>query len=156
MLGRTHGAVGALTSLAIIKCTGVELDVITSSSALVIGTLGGLLPDIDHTGSTLGKKIKIIGKILKHRGITHTVYFAFLTSVILFLITNSYVYTLCLFGSVLSHILGDMLTAQGVEPFKLGKLFSKKICIPILAYIPILERIILIGSIMLIGYIGMP
>ncbi len=34
--------------------------------------VGSLLPDIDHSNSQISKKIPIIAKLLKHRGVTHS------------------------------------------------------------------------------------
>ncbi|MGL5972788.1 MAG: metal-dependent hydrolase [Oscillospiraceae bacterium] len=75
MLGKTHVAIGITTSVAVATVCGVTPTLLAVNTAIGVGALGGYLPDIDHAGSTLGSKIPILPHLLKHRGVTHTVYF---------------------------------------------------------------------------------
>jgi len=96
---------------------------------LISGALtGSNLPDLDATS-----------KLVKHRGFTHTVWFAMITSVIgaaaLFVIIQyipiesviefnqaDRILAAGIFGvsigiGVLTHLLGDMITPRGIKPF---------------------------------------
>ncbi|BAC24734.1 b1728 [Wigglesworthia glossinidia endosymbiont of Glossina brevipalpis] len=98
-----------------------------------------LLPDMDHPGSFLGKKLNWISipisKTFGHRGFTHSLLSLFLLYVIIFsnIFNTNYVFPLDFSYSLLvgyfSHILADFFTPFGVPlfwPFKF------KICLPIL------------------------
>lgn len=113
--------------------------------------LGSVLPDIDHRGSFIGRRLRIIstpfamagfatkqvkkvantvtGKkgstdsIISHRGITHTLIFAIALSTLLaYLVLQlsgfsqaiMLFFVLGLFGGMISHLVLDMLTKQGV------------------------------------------
>ena len=65
LTGKTHAAAGAATALLI----GTNLP------QLVLVVAGSLLPDIDHSGSMLGKHIKPVSRRLKHRHLTHSLLF---------------------------------------------------------------------------------
>ena len=97
MTGKTHAAAGIAAALAL----G------TNIPQLALAAAGSILPDIDHSGSTLGKHIKPLSKHLKHRGLTHSLLFLIVTSLI-----SPY-----LGLGVLTHIALDMLNPQGVKLF---------------------------------------
>jgi len=141
MMAPAHMAVGMATSLALAKMMHVELDIVTINQALAVGVLGGLLPDIDHANSKLGRRIPLLPHLLTHRGITHTVYFiavcAFLFSMLSFPIWMLY----CFCVAIVSHIIGDMLTPAGIKPFKIFHFFEYSVCFPILK-IPLVEKMI--------------
>lgn len=80
MTGKTH-KIGGLT--AGIMATALLFDNPVNTETWLIGlpliaasVLGSLLPDLDHTGSTLGKKLKFISYPLSrafgHRGFVHS------------------------------------------------------------------------------------
>lgn len=92
--------------------------------------LGGVLPDIDHPNSTIGKKVKPlakqINKIFGHRTITHA---PSLYMLLLFIFLKcmekipeeisiylNYI-LLGLFVGVCSHLIGDMFTKGGIPMF---------------------------------------
>ena len=97
LTGKTHAAAGAATALLI----GTNLPQL----ALVVA--GSLLPDIDHSGSMLGKHIKPISRRLKHRHLTHSLLFLLAAHII-----SPY-----LGIGVFTHIFLDMLNPQGVKLF---------------------------------------
>jgi len=72
MTGRTHSALGILTSLVLIHQT--QLDSYTITTAV---TIGSLLPYIDSQKITLSKMVlplsKLVDSVTKHRGFTHTI-----------------------------------------------------------------------------------
>ena len=94
---------------------------------LLGGYIGGLLPDIDHPGSKMGRALYpiawVVNKLFGHRGATHSLIALLLTSV-LFLIPSfllegftSFLYTQFAIGisvGYLSHLLPDMSTKSGV------------------------------------------
>ncbi len=69
MTGKTHAAAGAFIGAVIGQLTGSPLE------GFFLGMFAGLLPDIDHPRSTLGRKRKslslAVNAIAGHRGITH-------------------------------------------------------------------------------------
>ena len=44
--------------------------------AMAALTLGSILPDIDHRDSLVGRHVPILPRLLKHRGVTHSLLFA--------------------------------------------------------------------------------
>ena len=147
MLGKTHitlglglGALSATTFSAITQTTFSALDLSIFYGAV---TLGALLPDIDEPNSTIGRKTIGISNAIKtlcgHRGLTHSIAFIALVSLLSLLacalggdilreipLIASYVEVANLqgdnieifaFGLVLGcifHLIGDMLTISGV------------------------------------------
>ncbi|WP_455539139.1 metal-dependent hydrolase [Terrisporobacter sp.] len=98
--------------------------------------LGALISDIDMKGSYISKRFiilhKLFGKRFKHRGFTHSLLFvgilAFAGDTI-YLSSNNNVVFACIFSGflagVISHIILDLLTKEGVELFyPLGINFS--------------------------------
>lgn len=151
MRGKTHLAVGALSSLLIAKwISNVDLNIITVNQALILGAIGGVLPDCDHASSMVGSKIPIIPHLLIHRGPTHTPYFALLVTFFLSLANIPTWMLMSFCGAIISHCLGDMLTADGLKFFKFGPFFTKTYRLPILTVLPMLESIIEILSYFLI------
>lgn len=86
MIGKTH-IVGGITLATAGLCICAVSDLNNAQSyfayknlfpvGMLIGSaLGSLLPDIDHEGSTISKKLKVVAKVTSkttsHRGITHT------------------------------------------------------------------------------------
>lgn len=98
MLGYTHRmggiALGAAVPVIVQKQFGVMIDdpLIFVSLTMSGGALGSLIPDIDSTTSTLGRKIKPISKFISqkfgHRGGTHTILSCILFSILCFYITK--------------------------------------------------------------------
>lgn len=85
MTGKTHAAAGAFIGVLIGQLTGSPLE------GFFLGMFAGLLPDIDHPRSTLGRKRKslslAVNAIAGHRGITHTVWFCLVAAVGIALLT---------------------------------------------------------------------
>ena len=100
-------------------------------------SVGGLMPDLDHPRSALGRRMPFISiplsRLFGHRGFTHSLLAAFvLFLVLLILISNAQHTAMRSMASVgqgmqpllipliigyLSHILGDSLTPSGVPLF---------------------------------------
>ena len=110
MTGKTHIAAGLAVSIAL----GLN------APQIALAALGSILPDIDHSGSTLGKLIKPISRHIRHRGVTHS---------LLFLIASMFISPYLALG-VMTHIVLDLLNPKGVEllyPWK------KNIKVPIIS-----------------------
>ena len=87
---------------------------------LVVAVFASMVPDIDNPSSKLGKNIKIVGYVFKHRGFFHS-----LPSLILFTFIFSRFFSLTLtfafFLGYFSHLILDNFTYQGIYwfyPFK--------------------------------------
>lgn len=127
MLGRTHFISGV--------AVGVYLGTVTGHPLLgaALGGIGGLMPDIDHPGSLLGRALPFvsipISIFFPHRTITHTVWFAVATALlpllVIVLCSNSglvirfdyYWAGAYLMAGSLSHLALDAPTNSGVAPF---------------------------------------
>lgn len=91
------------------------------------GYIGGLLPDIDHPGSKMGRALYpiayVVNKLFGHRGATHSLIALILTSILVllpsFLLNGMpyFLYTHFAIGisvGFLSHLILDMSTKSGV------------------------------------------
>lgn len=123
MTGKTHAAAGAFVGAALGHLTGEPY------LGLALGALGGLLLDIDHPGSWVGRRLRPIAVILEavagHRTVTHTAWFALVLGVAglflgaalgAFLHASAWFCALALFLGALSHLALDACTRSGVEP----------------------------------------
>lgn len=95
--------------------------------------IGSLLPDLDHTKSFLGKKLRFISKplfkLVGHRTLTHSL-FMIVLGLEMIRLSSYHPMVVGLTLGIISHILLDILTPQGVAllyPFsrKRYKLFIK-------------------------------
>ncbi len=128
MLGRTHFIAGMAAGAA----SGAALNGHPLLGGL-LGGVGGLLADIDHPGSILGRLLPFlsipISIVFPHRTITHTLWFAIATAFLpVFLLwlcvsaglnvsINIYLAGLYVFAGSLSHLVLDALTNSGIAPF---------------------------------------
>lgn len=97
-------------------------DYLTLGLGLVAGGVGGLLPDIDHSGSKISKSAGFVGsilsKILKHRGVTHTpILWCVLMGLMNHFLPQWNYLSFPVFLGCLSHIFLDALTPKGVPLF---------------------------------------
>lgn len=89
--------------------------------------IGGLLPDLDHPESVLGRRLPLISiplaKVFGHRGMTHSLLAVAIMLSALVAITTIYQWGFVawlvppLIVGYLSHILGDSMTPSGVPLF---------------------------------------
>lgn len=89
--------------------------------------IGGLLPDLDHPKSALGRRIPLvstpISRIFGHRGITHSLLAVVVMLLGLLTMTLQYQWSFVgwlvppILVGYLSHILGDSFTPSGVPIF---------------------------------------
>jgi len=112
-----------------IFCSFWNVNIFSSPFYLAITVVTSLLPDIDHTRSTIGKIFlplaKYIDRNFGHRTITHSIIFAIVTYLVVYLF-SAFTFTdmnipLIFVFALSSHLIFDMLTVQGVPlfyPFK--------------------------------------
>ena len=114
-----HYSTHVATSLA----AGTYLTTVTNvpfSVACLGGiVIGSLLPDIDEPNSFVGRRTfglsKLIKKTFGHRGLTHSLLFWLLFSLLYYKFQNDF--TLGLSLGYVFHIIGDFFSRQGVPLF---------------------------------------
>lgn len=89
-----------------------------------VGAAAALVPDVDHPGSTVGRRLRPVAVVLEelwgHRSLTHTVWFALPAGLLLgALAARLGLPRACAAAGTagaLSHLALDALTRSGVEP----------------------------------------
>ncbi|GEA15518.1 hypothetical protein E308F_17620 [Moorella sp. E308F] len=125
MTARTH-ALGGFTAALLLAKTGCLGPYWLSLAA--VGALGGLLPDVDHPGSYVGRRVPIVSDAVEmafgHRGATHSLLAVFLFYAAARLTALRFLggsvagpLALALAAGYLSHLLLDMLNPQAVPLF---------------------------------------
>jgi inner membrane protein len=112
MMWKTHLAFGLVVALVLLPIFKPANNWIFVSLIL----FASLLPDIDHTESKFGRKVKIIGYLFKHRGIFHSIFAVALFSYPFYHFGYVNIALPILIGYV-THLVGDMITKQGIMPF---------------------------------------
>jgi inner membrane protein len=116
MMAGSHVALGAAAWIVAAPHIGLPaLDPI----AIGLAVLGGLLPDIDHPKSWVGKRLRpasdVVAGVFGHRGITHSL----LAVLGCWLLLRSQAipvrYAAPLVVGYLSHLVGDLLTPGGLR-----------------------------------------
>lgn len=115
MLATTHLVFGGITAAALGKTGLVALDPIT----LAAGAFGALLPDIDHPGSAVGRRVwpvsMLISGLFGHRGITHSLFaVAALLGAAAFYLSALPGWAIAMAAGYLSHLAADWLTPSGI------------------------------------------
>jgi len=110
MLWKTHLAFGFLSGMIAMSFVN------TGNTYIFFGLVlfASLLPDIDNPESKIGRKLKIIGRIFRHRGIFHSI----LTGAVISGLAWHFINKPCgtaLFIGYASHLLIDGFTKQGVN-----------------------------------------
>lgn len=128
MTGANHAVFGLIFSIGVGIVLGFPFLIIMDTNSVELWSflagvvLGAALPDIDHPGSSIGRRFWpiswIIGKIFGHRGITHSLLGASLILWGLYAWQGGY--TIFWVGTALgyvSHLIGDMCTVAGCPMF---------------------------------------
>ena len=89
---------------------------------ILILVFSASLPDIDHSKSFIGRKVKILSFLINfifgHRKLIHSLFFVLIITLIIRIFSNYY---LAFFIGYVSHLFLDLLTKQGLRifyPFK--------------------------------------
>jgi inner membrane protein len=106
-------------------CSFFSVNIFANPLFISFTLIGSLLPDIDHTKSWIGKSVYPVAKWLSvnygHRTITHSIFFLVGLCLLSFFIEKNfradYSISIILFFSVLSHLIFDMVTLQGIPLF---------------------------------------
>lgn len=123
MEGKTHIAGGVAAGVFYLTFREpVDSDLLFVGSCV----LGALIPDIDHTGSTLSRKVPLLDNIISgvfgHRTITHSLLFMALAWWLFKWATLPPDFELGVLIGIASHLLLDALTKDGIQffwPFKI-------------------------------------
>jgi inner membrane protein len=105
---RTHLVVSLLFALLTFPLFDLNKGVF-----LLIFLVASIVPDIDASGSLIGRHVPFIGWIFRHRGMFHSAGMAVALSIILYAFTGLAIASVFCLG-YLTHLLADMLTPDGV------------------------------------------
>ena len=78
--------------------------------------IGGLLPDIDHPRSKLGRHFRPFMFLFEHRGFFHSFLMLPVIAVLLYFANLPYLALPTIVGYK-SHLLSDLVTKEGIMPF---------------------------------------
>ncbi|MED1204563.1 metal-dependent hydrolase [Heyndrickxia acidicola] len=152
MQGKTHVLGGAAAGLLYLSVNSANDPLLFVSSCAV----GALIPDIDHTGSTLGRKIPLLDNVISglfgHRTFTHSLLFLFL-AFLLFKFTHWNIdFEFGILIGMFSHMVLDALTKEGIQflwPLKI------RIRIPLgIRTGGPLEKVFMLALVLYIAYCG--
>lgn len=80
---------------------------------------GAMIPDIDHTGSKIGRAVPLLDDIIStvfgHRTFTHSLLFLILASLLFHWASWPESFEFGIIMGMLSHVLLDMLTKDGIK-----------------------------------------
>lgn len=110
MMFKTHIVIALLISLLIFPLFSLNKGIF-----LLIFIFAALFPDIDSSTSFVGKRIKLIGWLFKHRGIFHSFFMAILLSGLIYFYNKTY--ALVFFLGYITHLITDMLNYSGIALF---------------------------------------
>lgn len=124
MLSATHMIGGAAAAAAVLLFNPDIQAVPTLITAVGVGVVGGLIPDIDHPKSRISKALRpvnaLVSFLFSHRGVFHTPALYFLLYALWVWKCPASKYTAwgnCLFAGILSHILLDCFNPGGIPLF---------------------------------------
>lgn len=114
MTGNTHIIGGLAASLAFAQVTDYDPILLVSA-----GVVGALIPDICHGGSTIGRKFKVLSKIVNtlfgHRSFTHSLLFLVLIAILLTSFVENESIVMGVLVGIISHLILDMATKNGIK-----------------------------------------
>ena len=120
MRGITHLVVGLAAGVGVARFFGVHD--IEAIACVLVGGVGGLLPDIDHPKALISKYAIGIGGamrlVVSHRGATHTLAFTALVALVIGLAAFPLYLAAALLVGMILHLAADMLTTDGVRLFR--------------------------------------
>lgn len=166
MTYKTHLAGGTLlglTSIGVLSAFNMDIGLSNQSILVSCSTIGALIPDIDHRGSFLGRRLKLTSflasSLFEHRGPTHSpiimsgfMFFLYFLSSLFFTIKGPVTYAfLGTYIGIISHILLDMITKGGVP--LLYPITKKKFSLTKMKTGSMFENLILGVMITTIGFI---
>jgi inner membrane protein len=122
MLGKTHAVIGATVGVALAYAGHANAPM--ALAMMCAGAVGGLLPDIDHPGGMIRRKLWLAGDMalfwLKHRGPTHSLLMLGILFVIGTLLLSDEILGVLYFtgyAGYMAHLAADMMTPEGIPVF---------------------------------------
>jgi inner membrane protein len=114
LTGKTHILGGMAAAMAISQT--MHHDPVLLSFA---GAIGGLLPDICHSGSKIGRKFSLISRMINkmfgHRTFTHSLLFLIIINGLFLLFLPFEAIRIGILIGMSSHLLLDAATKQGIK-----------------------------------------
>jgi membrane-bound metal-dependent hydrolase YbcI (DUF457 family) len=114
MLGRTHFA--ASIFLAVLFFSFYSFDNITNVFLLIVFVFGSLFPDIDSSKSIIGRKVKLVSYLFKHRGFFHSIFAMLLFGLLFYFLFSPSVGFAFVTGFLL-HLMMDAISKEGLVFF---------------------------------------
>lgn len=115
MTGKTHMMAGIAATTAIVAIT----DEYQPEWFIAAGAVGGLLPDICHSGSKIGRRFPVLSKVVNtifgHRTFTHSLLFLTLLTFMLTKLVSHPSITAGLLVGMVTHLILDATTKQGIK-----------------------------------------
>ncbi|MFD1413671.1 metal-dependent hydrolase [Oceanobacillus jeddahense] len=115
MTGKTHIMAGITATTAIVAIT----DAYQPEWFIAAGAVGGLLPDICHSGSKIGRRFpaisKVVNTIFGHRTFTHSLLFLVLVAFVLSKFVSNPSITMGILVGMVTHFILDAFTKQGIK-----------------------------------------
>lgn len=116
MTGKTHIMAGITATTAIVAITD---NTYQPEWFIAAGAAGGLLPDICHSGSKIGRRFpaisRVVNTIFGHRTFTHSLLFLALVALILSKLVSNTSITAGLLVGMATHLILDASTKQGIK-----------------------------------------
>ena len=116
MTGKTHIIGGLAAGLAISQLTNYDPVLLVGA-----GVVGGLIPDICHGGSKIGRTFPLVSRLVNilfgHRSFTHSLLFLIIVAVLLHTYLLNEAVTVGVLIGMVSHYVLDMSTKNGIKLF---------------------------------------
>ncbi len=116
MTGRSHALLGM--GAGILGAAHSPADTLLRVAIVGVAIVCALLPDVDHPRAIISGYLPGVGHaarlFVSHRGGTHTVIFAAAITALLFIVHAPSVIIFAAAAGIISHLLADMATPQGV------------------------------------------
>ena len=104
MTGKTHVSAGLLVGA--LTTEHFQTDLFSTVTVICLSVVSSLLPDICHTGSKIGRKLKLLSLIIRllfgHRTFTHSLLFIGIIVFLLNLIQTPTYYLVSIIGGMVS------------------------------------------------------
>jgi len=111
MMFKTHIVVSLLVALLVFPLFSLNKGIF-----LLIFLFAALLPDIDTPSSFIGRRVKIIGWIFRHRGLFHSVFMLVALAALVYVLSYNRLYAIVFALGYLTHLIADMFTYEGIMP----------------------------------------
>jgi inner membrane protein len=117
MMGSTHAIIGFMTGAAV----AVHFHIPSAgplAGVLAVAVVGSLAPDIDHPGSTISRRVKLLAlpfRLLSHRGLTHSLLGIFLVTLLIGALHVDLLHGAAFISGYASHLIADGMTRAGIR-----------------------------------------